>query len=233
MIDIAANLAHLRDAIATAALAVGRPPDAIKLIAASKAQPIAALQQALTAGQRAFGENTVQEALGKIAHFADRGVEWHFLGHLQSNKAKFIPAHFAWLQSLDNLGLAQRLSRCAQAAAAVVDALIEVNVTGDPRKHGVAPSEFLPLLEQLLAANLPGLRLRGLMTIGPYPANETEIRAAYAALRRLREQSIARYPLPDFIELSMGMSGDYIEAIKEGSTMLRLGTAIFGEREYG
>ncbi len=245
MTDIAANLARLRDTIAATAAAVGREPDTIKLIAVSKAQPITALEQALAAGQRVFGENTVQEALGKIAHFAGHGPiardaatnetvpQWHFIGHVQSNKARFIPANFAWLHSLDSLKLAQRLSRFAQTTAVVLDTLIEVNVTGDPRKHGIAPAQVVPLLEQLLAADLPGLRLRGLMTIGPYPAPETEIRATYAALRGLCEQASARFRLHDFTELSMGMSGDYVPAIKEGSTMLRIGTAIFGERDHG
>lgn len=233
MIDIPARLAHVRETIARAAAEAGRDPRTIRLIAVSKTHPLAALEAALAAGQQIFGENTVQEALDKIEHLAGRGAEWHFLGHLQSNKAKFVPGRFHWLHSLDSARLAERLSRYAAAAQARLETLIEVNITGDPRKHGVPPAQLYPLLDRLLAAPLPGLALRGLMTIGPYPATEAEVRAAFAALRELRRQAAERYPLPDFNELSMGMSGDYVEAVKEGSTMLRIGTAIFGERDYG
>ena len=107
-----------------------------------------------------------------------------------------------------------------------------MNVTGDPKKHGVAPDALFPLLDQLLKQDAPGIRLRGLMTIGPYPAEEKEIRATYAHLRRLRDDCITRFGLHEFDQLSMGMSGDYLDAVKEGSTLLRIGTAIFGEREY-
>lgn len=232
MNHIAEKLLRVREHIADAAHAAGRRPEDIKLIAVSKTHPLSSLQSALAAGQRVFGENTVQEALGKIPHFAPGEVEWHFIGHLQSNKAKFIPGNFSWLHSLDTLKLAQRLARVAQERNAVLNVLIEVNVTGDPRKHGVAPPHVAPLIEQLLGEHLAGLELRGLMTIGPYPADESEIRRTYAALRRLRDECRERCALPDFLDLSIGMSGDYVEAIKEGSTMVRIGTAIFGERDY-
>src|SRR5690606_7987871 len=120
----------------------------------------------------------------------------------------------------------------AEAAQATLNVLIEVNPAQDPRKHGVAPAAVFPLLEQLLAAPLPGLRLRGLMTIAPHPAAASETRRAFAALRRLREECVARFGLPGFTELSMGMSGDFAQAIAEGATMVRIGSAIFGERDY-
>ncbi|HEX7044515.1 MAG TPA: YggS family pyridoxal phosphate-dependent enzyme [Burkholderiales bacterium] len=233
MTDVTANLARVRAAIADAAASAGRTAETIRLIAVSKTHPAPALAAAHAAGQRAFGESTVQEALGKIAHFAECDVEWHFIGHLQSNKAKFVPGNFAWLHSLDSLKLAERLERFAQPAGVTLHALIEVNVTGDPRKHGVAPDRLDPLLDALLAAGLRHVRLRGLMTIGPYGAAERDLRAAFAALRTLAERARERYRLPDFTELSMGMSGDYVEAIKEGATMLRIGSAIFGARDYG
>lgn len=231
--DIRNNLARLRSAIADAAHESGRPADAVKLIAVSKTHPIASLDAAIAAGQRIFGENTIQESLGKISHFASQTLEWHFIGHLQSNKVKFLPGNFSWLHSLDSLKLAQRVSRFANEKNAVVNALIEVNVTGDPAKHGVTVNDFFPLVEQLRIHHLPGIALRGLMTIGPHPAPESDIRAAYARLRALRDECQRRFSLPAFTELSMGMSGDYLAGIREGATMVRVGTAIFGERDYG
>jgi pyridoxal phosphate enzyme (YggS family) len=229
---IVANLQRVRAAIAQAAHDAGRSPDRIKLVAVSKTQPAAAIEAAIAAGQTVFGENTVQEALTKIPALASHDLEWHFIGHLQSNKARFIPDHFAWLHSLDSLKLAQRLSRLARERGAIVQALIEVNIARDPNKSGVLPEALMPLLEQLLKEDLPGLPLRGLMAIGPYPAAEADIRRAYAALRALRDDCRKRFALGDFTELSMGMSGDYVEAIQEGSTLVRIGTAIFGERDY-
>lgn len=230
---IAANLAHVRQAIVDAAVASGRRADEVRLIAVSKTHPAEAIAAAIAAGQRVFGENTAQEALPKIARFPDEPLEWHFIGHLQSNKAKLVPGHFGWLHSLDSLKLAERLARFARERDAIVNALIEVNITRDPAKHGVAPEALAPLLDQLLRADLTGLRLRGLMTIGPYPAGMPEQRAAFAAVRELRDVCRNRFALAEFTELSMGMSGDYPSAIAEGATLVRVGSAIFGERNYG
>jgi len=229
---IAANLERLRAALAGAAHRAGRLPQDVKLVAVSKTQPAEAVAAAIAAGQRVFGENTVQDALIKIPHFAGQGLEWHFIGHLQSNKARFIPGNFTWVHSLASVKLAQRLARLVQEQNTTVNALLEVNITRDPAKHGVAPEDIAPLLEQLLKANLSGIHLRGLMAIGPHPATETERRASFAALRKLRDDCAQRFALPGFTELSMGMSGDFIEATQEGATMVRLGTAIFGERAY-
>lgn len=227
---IARNLARVREEIAAAAHAAGRKPEEVRLIAVSKTHPVEAVAAAIAAGQVDFGENTVQEALTKIPIY--RSVTWHMIGHLQSNKAKFIPGNFAWVHSVDNLKLAQRLSRMAQEKGVVLDALFEVNVTRDPAKHGLPPEGLAPLLDTLLKEGHPGLRLRGLMTIGPYPATEADSRASFAHLRELRDDCRKRFGLKDFSELSMGMSGDYAAAIKESSTMVRIGTAIFGERDY-
>jgi len=229
---IAANLERLRHRIAETAEHAGRRPEDVKLIAVSKTQPPEAVAAAIAAGQRLFGENTVQDALTKIPQFAGQGLEWHFLGHLQSNKARFIPGNFAWVHSLDSVKLAQRLARLAQEQNTTVNTLIEVNITRDPAKHGVAPEDIVALLEQLRNENLAGIRLRGLMAIGPHPATESERRASFAALRELRDGCAQRIALPGFTELSMGMSGDFIEAIQEGATLVRIGTAIFGERDY-
>lgn len=229
-VTVATNLARVRAEIAAAARAAGRKPEEIRLIAVSKTHPPEAVAAAIAAGQVDFGENTVQEALTKIPIYAS--ATWHMIGHLQSNKAKFVPGSFGWVHSLDNLKLAQRLSRQAAEKGVVLDALFEVNVTRDPAKHGLPPGELAPVLDALLKEGHPGLRLRGLMTIGPYPATEAESHACFARLRELREDCRKRFGLKDFSELSMGMSGDYAAAIKEGSTMVRIGTAIFGERGY-
>ena len=232
MDTIADNLAQVRAHIAKAARAAGRRPEEVRLIAVSKTLPREYVAAAVQAGQRDFGENTVQDALTKIPHFAGLGLDWHFIGHLQSNKVKFIPGHFTWVHSLHALPLAQRLSRLAHEQHATVNLLIEVNISRDPAKHGVAPEHLPALIESLLQAHLPGLTLRGLMAIGPHPAAESQLRSAFAAVRALRDDCAQRYALPGFTELSMGMSGDYVEAIKEGSTMVRIGTAIFGARDY-
>ena len=228
---IAANLQQIHADIAEAANRAGRRPEAVQLIAVSKNQPVQAVAAAVAAGQRAFGENTAQDAMTKLPGFANQGLEWHFIGHLQSNKAKLVPGNFRWVHSLDSLGLAQRLARFARERNATMNALIEVNVSRDPARHGVLAENLMPLLDQLLKENLTGLDLRGLMTIGPHPANETQRRAAFATLRQLRDSCRDRQALPRFTELSMGMSGDFKEAIAEGSTLLRIGTAIFGQRE--
>ena len=230
--NISENLQCLRTTIAQAAERAGRRAGDVQLIAVSKTQPLEAVAAAAAAGQRAFGENTVQEALAKIEAFRGRGLEWHFIGHLQSNKAKFVPGNFSWLHSLDSVKLASRLSRLAQDQQTPINVLIEVNVTRDPAKHGVAAEQVAPLLEQLLKENLAGIHLRGLMTIGPHPATPAERRAAFAGLRRLRDDCAQRFDLPGFTELSMGMSGDFVEAIQEGATFVRLGSAVFGDRTY-
>lgn len=229
---IAARLRALRQHIADIARRAGRDPAAIRLVAVSKTHAPETIEAAVAAGQTDFGESTVQEALPKIERLAARQLCWHFIGHLQSNKAKFIPGNFAWLHSLDSLALAQRLARLTDERRASLDTLIEVNITRDPRKHGVAPERLPALLDELQQLGAPRLRLRGLMAIGPYPATSAESRTAFAALRRLRDDCQRRTGWADFTELSMGMSGDFTEAILEGSTMLRIGAAIFGERSY-
>jgi len=229
---IASNLFRVKQSIAEVARACTGSSDAIRLIAVSKGHRPSAIAAAIAAGQKDFGENTSQEALTKIPHFQNQGLEWHFIGHLQTNKAKFIPGNFSWMHSLDNLDLARKLSRRARALSANINILIEVNVTRDPKKHGVAPDALPDFIEQLLKENLPALSLRGLMTIGPHAAPEKEIRGCFAKLRELRDKCRQRYALSTFTELSMGMSGDYVEAIKEGATMVRVGTAIFGDRDY-
>jgi PLP dependent protein len=228
MHDVAANLARIQERIAIAAAQAGRKAGDVKLIAVSKKHSIDNIAAAIDAGQRVFGESTAQEALKKIPLLQQREVEWHFIGHLQSNKAKFIPGNFHWLHSLDDFNLAQRLARFAQQRSAL-NTLIEINVTGDPAKHGIAPTDLFPLLDRLLAENAASIVLRGLMTVAPRGAPSSETRTVFAALRRLRDECSQRYALPQFTDLSMGMSDDFEEAVKEGATMVRIGNAIFGE----
>jgi hypothetical protein len=229
---IASSLFHVKQSIADAARACTRSSDAIRLIAVSKGHPKEAIAAAIVAGQNDFGESTTQDALPKISQLANPSIDWHFIGHLQTNKARFIPGNFSWLHSLDNLDLARKLSRHTGEQSATINILIEVNVSRDPKKHGLTPAALPDFMEKLLKENLAALPLRGLMTIAPHAAPEKEIRACFAALRRLRDDCQQRFGLKNFTELSMGMSGDYIEAIKEGATMVRVGTAIFGERDY-
>src|SRR3989344_2597138 len=224
---IASNLFRVQQSIAEVARACTGSSDAIRLIAVSKGHRTSAIAAAIAAGQKDFGENTSQEALTKIPHFQNQGLEWHFIGHLQTNKAKFIPGNFSWLHSLDNLDLARKLSRRAQELSENINILIEVNVSRDPKKNGLTTEALPYFIEKYLKENFPALPLRGLMTIGPHEAPEKEIRACFASLRRLRDDCQRRFGLRDFTELSMGMSGDYVEAIKEGATMLRVGTALF------
>ena len=229
---IASNLLRVRESIDDAARACTRSSDAIRLIAVSKGHSKDAIAAAIAAGQKDFGENTTQDALPKISGIADSSIHWHFIGHLQTNKARFIPGNFSWLHSLDSLELARKLSRRARDQSANINILIEVNVTRDPKKHGIAPEALPDFIEKYLKEDFSALPLRGLMTIGPHDAPEKDIRACFAALRQLRDASQQRFGLKNFTELSMGMSDDYVEAIKEGATMLRVGTAIFGERDY-
>jgi pyridoxal phosphate enzyme (YggS family) len=229
---IASSLFRVKQSIADAARACTRSSDAIRLIAVSKGHPKEAIASALAAGQKDFGESTTQDALPKISQLANASIDWHFIGHLQTNKAKFIPGNFSWLHSLDSLELARKLFRRAREQSATVNILIEVNVSRDPKKHGIAPEALPDFMETYLREDFTALPLRGLMTIGPHGAPEKDLRACFAQLRRLRDDARQRFGLPAFTELSMGMSDDYVEAIQEGATLVRVGTAIFGERDY-
>jgi PLP dependent protein len=229
---IASNLFRVRQSIAEAARRAGRKPEDVRLIAVSKNHSHEAVAAAIACGHKDFGESTAQEAVPKISHLANKFITWHFIGHLQTNKAKFIPGNFSWLHSLDNPALARKLSRLARERSANINILIEVNVGRDPRKHGVAPEALEGFVERLLKEDLPALSWRGLMAIGPHAAPEKEIRRCFADLRELRDACARRLALPGFTELSMGMSGDFTEAIREGATMVRIGTALFGDRDY-
>jgi len=224
------NLLATRERIASATAAAGRDSAAVKLIAVSKYMPVDWIAAAIDAGQFVFGENTVQDALGKLPILQDKRTEWHFIGHLQGNKAKYIPGNFSWLHTLDELKLARRLSRLAESSGTVVNTLIQVNISADPDKFGLSKDAVFDFVESLLAADLQGLRLRGLMNIGSRTASEAERRGEFSGLRELGSACADRFGDEYFGELSMGMSNDFELAIAEGATMVRVGSSIFGPR---
>ena len=228
MSAIATNLQAVRARIATAASAAGRTPESIALLAVSKTKPLADVLTAAAAGQIAFGENYVQEGCEKAAATVDRSLEWHFIGPLQSNKTRLVAEHFAWVHSVDRLKIAERLSAQRPADLPPLQVCVQVNVSGEASKSGCTPAEALALCQAVAA--LPNLRLRGLMAI-PEPADDAA--AQRTPLRQLREiyESIRAAGLP-LDTLSMGMTHDLEAAIAEGATIVRVGTAIFGERNY-
>jgi len=221
---IPANLAALHQRIGAACAAAGRDPATVTLLAVGKAQPAPALAAAADVGQRDFGENYVQEGLGKIAALAGRGLRWHFIGPLQANKTAEVAAHFDWVHGVDRERIARRLSGQRAASAAPLNVCVQVNISGEASKSGVAPADAAALCRAV--ATLPRLRLRGLMAI-PAPGLP-DPRAPYRELRQLFESLRREFGLDT---LSAGMSDDFAAAIAEGSTMIRVGTAIFGSRK--
>lgn len=226
---IAENLAEIRQSIISAAQKCGRNPDDIQLVAVSKRFPASAVAEALDAGHTVFGENYIQEAEQKITEVGE-GAVFHFIGHLQSNKAKTAAALFDVIETVDSFKLAKALNKHLQKIGRTIKILIQVNIGDDPNKAGITEDEA----EQLLAdiATLPNLRAVGLMTMPPFTVSAEEARVHFRALRqlsiKLKEKNLFT---PDHkVELSMGMSGDYPVAIEEGATIIRIGTAIFGQR---
>ncbi len=233
--SVAANLAAVRERIASAAQAAGRPPAEVRLVAVSKTRPPEAIAAALAAGQRDFGENRLEEALPKQGALSASEARWHMIGHIQSRKAREVAAaDFALVHSVDTLKLAERLSRAAVEAGRRVAILLECNVSGEAAKSGfraATPADWdalRPEIQQLLA--LPALDVRGLMTMAPIVATPSAARPYFARLRLLRDRLAAEWPATAWAELSMGMSDDFEAAIAEGATLVRVGRAIFGER---
>lgn len=226
MENVARNLAAVRARMEAAAERAGRAPGSIRLLAVSKTQPAEALAAAWDAGQRDFGENYLQEALPKLGALADRAMQWHFIGGLQSNKTRAVAERFDWVHTVDRESIARRLSDQRPAELPPLQLCLQVNVSGEGSKGGAAPGR-LPELADAVAA-LPHIRLRGLMAI-PAPAQGLEAqRAPHRQLRELMEALNARGHHLD--TLSMGMSDDLEAAILEGATLIRIGTAIFGAR---
>ena len=226
MTPISANLQAVRERIDAAAHRFGRDPASITLLAVSKTWPADSVRVAAAAGQRAFGENYVQETIDKIVELAPLGLEWHFIGPLQSNKTRLVAEHLDWMHSVERLKIAERLSQQRPAQLGPLNVCLQVNVSGEASKSGCTPEEAPALAAQI--AELPNLRLRGLMCI-PEPADDFETqRQPFRCLRELYENLRAQgLPLDT---LSMGMSHDMEAAIAEGATIVRVGTAIFGDR---
>ncbi|GIZ12589.1 YggS family pyridoxal phosphate-dependent enzyme [Pseudomonas sp. NCCP-436] len=226
MSTIAKNIAKVGARIREAAQASQRNFTEIGLLAVSKTKPAIAIREAHDAGLRDFGENYLQEALGKQAELSDLSLVWHFIGPIQSNKTRPIAEHFDWVHSVDRLKIAQRLSDQRPAHLPALNVCLQVNVSGEDSKSGCSPEE-LPELARAVAL-LPNLRLRGLMAIPEPTDNIAAQRAAFARLRQLRDELAL-----DLDTLSMGMSHDLEAAIAEGATWVRIGTALFGARDYG
>ena len=226
MQDVAAALQAVHTRVRAAEERFGRVPGSVALLAVSKTRPPEDLRAAFVEGQRAFGENYVSEALGKMASLGDLAIEWHFIGPVQSNKTRPIAERFAWVHSVDREKVARRLAEHRPMGLPPLQVCVEVNVSGEESKSGVAPGE-LPALARTVAA-LPRLRLRGLMAV---PAPEEDFELQRRAFRRLRElfEGLRGEGLA-LDTLSMGMSGDLEAAVAEGSTLVRVGTAIFGPR---
>lgn len=229
MESVSSNLAAVREQIAEACRKAGRSEDEVTLIAVSKTKSAAAVREAWDAGQREFGESYVQEFLEKLEarELAGLPLDWHFIGHLQSNKVRQIVGKAAMIHGIDKVSTAEELSKRAAQHGIEVDFLLEVNTSREGSKHGLDPDSLLQAAEVCFA--LPNVRLRGLMTIAsPDPV---EARREFAELRQTLEKLRQNAPDPALLtELSMGMSGDFEEAILEGATMIRIGTAIFGWR---
>ncbi len=226
MKTISDRLQDVRARVAAAATSARRTPDEVHLLAVSKTWPAAAVREAAAAGQRAFGENYVQEGVDKIEALRELGLEWHFIGPLQSNKTRLVASAFDWVHSIDRLKIAERLSAQRDVHLAPLNVCLQVNVSGEESKSGVAPGEVAALAQAV--ADLPRLRLRGLMCIPEPTGDVTLLRARFALLRELQVQLIASGLSLD--TLSMGMSHDIEPAVAEGATIVRVGTAIFGER---
>ena len=211
------------------AAAAGREPDTVKLLAVSKTFPASDVLEAYQAGQKEFGENRVQELEQKVPALP-RDIVWHLIGHLQSNKAAKAAELADWVHSVDSVKLVKKLSDAAQKAGKSLNILLEINVSGEESKYGIrSKEELFQVAEAAIAA--PAIQWKGLMTMAPADAEGDELKAVFAGLRQMRDELEQKYSIT-LPELSMGMSGDYPAAIAEGATIVRIGTAIFGGRDY-
>jgi pyridoxal phosphate enzyme (YggS family) len=243
--SIARNLAQVQERIAEASLRAGRNPAAVNLVAVTKTHPAETVIAAYQAGARDFGENRVGEGAAKVPAVRDAIAgpqpKWHMIGHVQSRKAQVAVEHFDCVHSVDRLKIARRLSHFAQEAGLTLPVLLECNVSGEESKYGFELADwerneaqrdaFFATVEEMLA--LPGLAVRGLMTMAPFVADPATVRPIFASLRGLCDALRERFPSGDWRHLSMGMTDDFEIAVEEGSTMVRIGRAIFGARLYG
>ncbi|TYG34998.1 YggS family pyridoxal phosphate-dependent enzyme [Lonepinella koalarum] len=226
------NLIHIHQQISQACQQTNRLADSVQLLAVSKTKTVQDIQQAINAGQQAFGENYVQEGVEKIQYFAQKGIPltWHFIGPLQSNKSRLVAEHFDWMQTLDRVKIAERLNKQRPMGKPPLNVLIQINISDENSKAGIQPKEMLGLAKHI--ENLPHLRLRGLMAIPAPTDNMHQQKMALSAMYVLFEQLKKAFPEQQIDTLSMGMTSDMETAIACGSTMVRIGTAIFGKRHY-
>jgi hypothetical protein len=229
MSSVAENIRRVRDVIESAAMKAGRNPSEVRLMAVTKTVEDDRILEAIEAGVDIIGENYVQEGKRKIEKLGKRGVEWHLIGYLQSNKAKYAVRIFDMIHSVDRSSLAQEIDRRAGMAGSVAKVLVEVNLSGEATKGGVKKDEALALIREM--AKLENLSVRGLMTMPPWFDAPEQARPYFAALRELRDRVVAE-KIGNVLmeELSMGMTGDYRVAVEEGATIVRVGRGIFGER---
>jgi pyridoxal phosphate enzyme (YggS family) len=226
MSELEERVASVKERIVRAAERAGRTPDTVRLVAVSKRQPAEAVREAYRLGLRAFGENYAQELVSKAAEVGDLpGIEWHMIGHLQTNKARLVAPVITALHTVDSIHVASEMGKRAAKLSRTIDVLIEVNVAKDPQKSGCSPVELQSIIDAVQAC--PSLVLRGIMTMPPHTEDPEEARPFFAGLRALQTLHGGTAILP---ELSMGMSHDLEAAIAEGATIVRVGTAIFGER---
>ncbi len=227
------KLKEIREQVYEAAVKAGRDPSRVTIVAVSKKKPAEMVHKLYECGQLFFGENYVQEAISKIEELSAirPRLIWHFIGHLQRNKAKLAAKYFDCIETVDSIKLAKALDKHASALGRGIDCLIQVNIGKDPAKAGVAPEELGKILSQM--EDFQSLRVKGLMTMHPWSSTRDEARKWFRKLRQLRDGVVAQ-GLPSGIcldELSMGMSRDFVEAVQEGATIVRIGTALFGPRE--
>ncbi|HIV16604.1 MAG TPA: YggS family pyridoxal phosphate-dependent enzyme [Candidatus Alectryocaccobium stercorigallinarum] len=224
------NYEEVQKNIALACERAGRERDSVTLIAVSKTKPVSDIEEIYALGQRQFGENKVQELMDKEPQLPD-DVDWHLIGHLQSNKVKYIVGKVKMIHSVDSVKLAETISKEAVKHGTDENILIEVNVAGEESKFGVSPDETLSLVEKI--APLPNIHIRGLMTIAPFVSDPEENRPVFRKLKQLSVDIVSKnIDNVSMSVLSMGMTNDYMTAIEEGATHVRVGTAIFGERNY-
>ncbi len=229
MIGVTENLKLISNLLASSAVEAEREPDAVRLMAVSKKQPLEKIIEAAAAGQKDFGENFVQEGLEKIAKTRGKGLIWHFIGHLQSNKTRLVAENFDWVHSVDRLKIAQRLGEQRPADLGPINICLQVNIDDESSKGGVRPEDVPRLARDV--STLDNVSLRGLMCL---PQNRSDFAAQREPFARLREMAESmRSSGVDMDTLSMGMSGDFRAAIHEGATIVRIGTSIFGERAAG
>lgn len=235
MPHICENLQKINAIIQKCALSCGRDPEHIRLVAVSKTKPIQLIEDAFSSGQRIFGENRIQEARGKVPKLSEN-ASWHMIGHLQKNKAKYAPGLFSMIHSVDSYELALSLDKAVKKyrnsnpSTPAMDILIQVNISKESTKTGAAEEETIDLIKKISLLN--DLKIKGLMTIPPFTPDPEDSRVYFRSLRRLKDQ-VAQLNINnvEMKELSMGMSGDFTIAIEEGATLIRIGSAIFGERE--